>query len=208
MRNKSLGFRDCEQDAAKFGIAMNKEDGFSLIELITIMVILLIIASMAIPRFSAWRTGYQIRAESERVYMDLLSARMTAIKSNNNVVVTFLPASHTYSILNDTNNNGLVDTGESLKSMALENHVRFGFNGTSIIDMDNNTVTETVKMGLSDIVTFDGRGQASLSGVLFLIHDDDYPVGNDRLRGISIIQATGAAELWEYQDGLSPIPWK
>ena len=192
----------------KLEIAMNKEHGFTLIELITTMAILIIIVSTAIPNFSAWRTNYQIRAESDRVHMDLLLARMTAIKSNNDVVVTFVPASHTYSILNDTNNNGVADTGEPLKSVALENHVRFGFNGPSITDMDNNTVTETVKMGPSDIVTFDGRGQASLSGVLFLIHEDDYPVGNDRLRGISVIQATGAAELWEYKAGLSPIPWE
>ncbi len=188
--------------------AMNNEQGLTLVELITTMVIFLIIVSTAVPNFSAWRTNYQIRAESNRVHMNLLSARMAAIKNNNDVVVTFVPASHTYSILDDTNNNGTANTGEPLKSMALENHVQFGFYGSSITDMDNNTVTETVKMGPSDIVTFDARGQASVSGVLFLIHEDDLPVGNDRLRGISIIQATGAAELWKYDAGLSPIPWE
>jgi len=192
----------------KLEIAMNNEQGLTLVELITTMAIVLILASTAIPNFSNWRTNYQIRSESDRVHMTLRLARMTAIKNNNDVVVTFLPASHTYSILDDTNNNGTADTGETLKSVVLENHVRFGFNGPSITDMDNNTVTETVKMGPSDIVTFDARGQASVSGVLFLIHEDDLAVGNDRLRGISIIQATGAAELWQYRAGLSPIPWE
>ena len=193
----------------KLGIAMNKEHGFTLIELITAMVILSIITATALPNFSTWRNNYQIRAESNRVHMDLRLARMTAIKNNNNVVVTFLPASQTYSILNDTNNNGTADTGESLNSRALENNVQFGFSGGSITDMDNNSVTETVKMGPSDIVVFDARGQASVSGVLFLINKYHFSAGsNDQLRGINVIQATGAAELWKHNAALTPIPWE
>jgi len=193
----------------KLGIAMNKEHGFTLIELITAMVILSIITATALPNFSTWRNNYQIRAESNRVHMDLRLARMTAIKNNNDVVVTFLPASQTYSILNDTNNNGTADTGESLNSRALENNVQFGFSGGSITDMDNNSVTETVKMGPSDIVVFDARGQASVSGVLFLINKYHFSEGsNDQLRGINVIQATGAAELWKYNAALTPIPWE
>lgn len=193
----------------KLGIVMNKEHGFTLIELITAMVILSIITATALPNFSNWRNNYQIRAESNRVHMDLRLARMTAIKNNNDVVVTFLPASQTYSILNDTNNNGTADTGESLNSRALENNVQFGFSGGSITDMDNNSVTETVKMGPSDIVVFDARGQASVSGVLFLINKYHFSEGsNDQLRGINVIQATGAAELWKYNAALTPIPWE
>jgi hypothetical protein len=139
--------------------------------------------------------------------MDLLMARMTAIKNNNNVVVTFVPASHQYSILNDTNSNGSADTGESLKTRTLENNILFGFNGPYVMDMDSNTVTETVKMGASDIITFNSRGQASDSGVLFLIHANHLPSTNQKLRGISVTQATGAAELWNYNDSLSP-PWE
>jgi prepilin-type N-terminal cleavage/methylation domain-containing protein len=191
----------------KYGIEMNKEHGFGLVELITTMAILAIVAATAVPNFSAWRNNYQIRSESERVHMDLLLARTTAIKNNNNVVVTFLPSTNAYSILSDTNGNGTADTGERLRSRTLENNVVFGFNGSSMIDMENNTgITETVKMGPSDIVTFDARGQASVSGVLFLIHANHLPTTNEKLRGISVIQATGAAELWNYDVSLSP-PW-
>jgi prepilin-type N-terminal cleavage/methylation domain-containing protein len=193
----------------KLEITMNKEHGFTLIELITAMVIVSIILATAIPNFSGWRTNSQIRAESNRVHMDLLLARMTAMKSGRNIVVTFVPGSNSYSILHDNNSNGTADTGESLSTRVLENHVQFGFSGPNITDMDGNTgITETVKMGPSDIVTFDPRGQADLSGVLFLIHSDDASSSNDRLRGISIVQATGSAELWKYNASLTPIPWE
>ena len=193
----------------KLKITMNNEHGLTLIEMITAMAILTIVVSSAVPNFTVWRNNYQIRAESERVHMDLLSARMTAMKSGNNVVVTFLAGSNSYSILNDTNNNGAADTGEPFSARTLENNVQFGFSGPSITDMDGNTgITQTVVMGGSDIVTFDPRGQADLSGALFLIHNNHLPEGNGRLRGISVIQATGAAELWNYNAGLSPIPWE
>jgi prepilin-type N-terminal cleavage/methylation domain-containing protein len=192
----------------KLKTTMNNEHGLTLIEMITTMAILTIVVSTAVPNFTVWRNNYQIRAESERVHMDLLSARMTAMKSGNNIVVTFLPGSNSYSILNDINNNGTADTGEPLSTRTLENNVQFGFSGPSITDMDGNTgITETVAMGPSDIVTFNPRGQADLSGVLFLIHNNHIPEGNGRLRGISVIQATGAAELWYYNSALT-IPWE
>ena len=191
----------------KLKTTMNNEHGLTLIEMITTMAILTIVVSSAVPNFTVWRNNYQIRAESERVHMDLLSARMTAMKSGNNIVVTFLSGSNSYSILNDTNNNGTADTGEPLSARTLENNVQFGFSGPSIIDMDGNSVTQTVVMGPSDIVTFDPRGQADLSGALFLIHSNHLTEGNGRLRGISVIQATGAAELWNYNSALT-IPWE
>lgn len=192
----------------KPGIAMNNEQGLTVLELLTTMVVLFIITATAVPNFARWRNNYQISAESDRVHMDLLLARMTAIKNNNNVVVTFVSGANSYSILNDTNNNGTPNTGESLRNRTLENNVQFGFNGPSIVDMDGTTRTESVVMGGTDVVTFDARGQASLSGVLFLIHKDHFLESNDKLRGISIIQATGAAELWHYNAGITPIPWE
>jgi len=187
---------------------LNNDRGLSLVELITTMVIAGLLASAAIPNFTGWKTNYQIRTETEKIHMDLILARMTAIKNNNNVVVTFLDSQNKYTILDDTNNNLAADAGETLRSIDLDNEMQYGFYGSVMPDMDNNNVTENVKMGATDVVTFDARGQASVSGVLFLIHGSDLAQStNQRLRGINIIQATGAAELWEYNSSLSP-PWE
>ena len=180
--------------------AMNNERGLTLIEVITTMVILAIVVVTAVPNFSLWRDNYQIRSESDHVLMDLLMARTTAIKNNNDVVVTFTEATNTYTILNDINNNGNADAGETLLSRTLQNNVQFGFAGVDITDMDGNSgVTEKVQFGGSDVVTFNARGQASVSGFLFLIHNNHLTANdNGRLRGISVTQATGSAELWQF----------
>ncbi len=182
--------------------------GMTLVELIVIMLIVGILIAVAIPNISAWRKNYQIRAESERVYMDLILARSTAIKNNNNVIVTFNSANDSYTILDDTNSNGSADSGENLKTINLENLVEFGFYGSSIQDMENNTITDSVSMGTNDVVVFNQRGQSNISGSLYLIHKDDAGKTNDQLRGISVVQGTGAAELWKYNSSLSPIPWE
>ena len=191
----------------KLANKMNNERGLTLIEMITTMAILAIMAVTAVPNFTIWKNNYELRSETERVLMDLLSARMTAMKTGNNVVVSFNSLNNTYSILQDTNNDGTPDTGESFSTRTLQNNVQFGFAGGSVVDMDGTSRSEAVWMGASDIVTFDPRGQADLSGVLFLIHNNHLQEGNDHLRGISVIQATGSAELWKYSPGSNP-PWE
>ena len=130
-------------------------------------------------------------------------ARTTAIKNNNDVVVSFNEATNTYTILNDINNNGNVNAGETLLTRTLQNNVQFGFSGADITDMDGNSgVIEKVQFGGSDVVTFDARGQASVSGFLFLIHNNHLTANyNGQLRGISVTQGTGSAELWEFDTG-------
>jgi prepilin-type N-terminal cleavage/methylation domain-containing protein len=191
----------------KLKYKMNNEQGLTVLELMTTIAIIAIMSASAVPNFTIWRNNYQLRSESEHVHMDLLSARMTAMKTGNNVVVNFNSVTNSYSILNDTNNNGTADTGESFFNRTLENNVRFGFAGASVLDMDGTSRSQAVWMNGGNVVTFDSRGQSDLSGVLFIIHGNHFADGdNSRLRGISIMQATGAAELWKYSPGLA-IPW-
>jgi prepilin-type N-terminal cleavage/methylation domain-containing protein len=192
----------------KLANKMNNERGLTVLELMTTIAIIAIMSATAVPNFTIWRNNYQIKSEVGHVHMDLLSARMTAMKNGNNVVVTFDTTANSYSILNDTNNNGVPDTGESFGSRELDNNVQFGFAGGTIKDMDGNSRSDFVWMGGGKTVAFDSRGQADLSGVLFLIHKNHYAENdNSRLRGISIVQATGVAELWKYNGALT-IPWE
>ena len=192
----------------KLAKKMNNERGLTVLELMTVIAIIAIMSATAVPNFTVWRNNYQLRSETERVLMDLLSARMNAMKSGNNYVVTFNESGNSYSILNDTNNNGATDTGEGFSARPLDNNVQFNIPGGSVLDMEGTSRSDAVWMfGGGNSVTFDPRGQANLSGVLFLAHNNHIPEGKTHLRGISITQATGAAELWKYNSGLNP-PWE
>ncbi len=181
--------------------------GYSLPELLSTLAVLGIVLAMAVPDYSKWVLKRQINAESQKLYMDLMLARISAIKNNNDVIVTFNAGSNQYQIHDDTDSDGIVDAGETVKNVTLIPQVQFGFFGGSIIDMEGNSVSTSVYLvSGGSTVTFNSKGQASDSGSVYLIPGSDIGESNGRLRAISIVQATGSVDRWEYTDGQSP-PW-
>lgn len=181
--------------------------GSTLIEMVTVVSMLGILLAVAAPNYSKWAEKRLINAESQKLYLDLMLARSSAIKNNNNVIFTFNAGANSYKIHDDTDGDGTEDTGENIKSVTLDPRVQFGFFGGSITDMDGNVVTTPVALvGGGNVITFDSKGQASASGSAYLIHGSDVGGSNDRVRAVSIIEATGGVDLWKYDYGQSP-PW-
>lgn len=69
---------------------MNK--GFSLIELMVVILIIGIIGIIITPNLRSWYTGFQVRSCADNITNTLVTARMNAIKNGNNVVVAFYTA--------------------------------------------------------------------------------------------------------------------
>lgn len=181
--------------------------GAALIEMVTVVSIVGILVAVAAPNYSKWAEKRLINAESQKLYLDLMLARSSAIKNNNNVIFTFNAGANSYKIHDDTDGDGTEDTGENVKSVSLDARVQFGFFGSSITDMDGNVVSASVALvGGGNIITFDSVGQASTGGSAYLIHGSDASESNDQLRAVSIIEATGSVDLWKYDTGQSP-PW-
>lgn len=192
-------------DIKSLGRYLEHEKGFTLIEMLMAIAIVGIILATAAPNFSKWKEKHQIDGQAQKVYFDLLLARTTAVKTNNNVLVTFNTTAETYTVHDDTDSNGTQDAGEAVKTVTLEEDIQFAFN-TGVSDIDGNVVTSSVSFGGSQTVTFDSRGQASSSGSVFMLHRNDIGLTSDRARTISVLEATGAVDYWSYDSTVSP-PW-
>ena len=180
--------------------------GFTLLELLIVIAFVAIIMAIGIPNFSKWKEKYEINGQAKKVYFDMMLARSTSVKNNNNVSVTFDVSKNLYKVHDDTNSDSVEDHGESIKSVNLENNVEFGY-VPGLRDIDGNMVTSPVFLESGNTVTFNRRGQASKGGSIFLIHKNDIGVSNNRLRSINILKATGAVDYLKYDIKATPTPW-
>ncbi|SVB50441.1 uncharacterized protein METZ01_LOCUS203295 [marine metagenome] len=180
--------------------------GFTLLELMMVMAITAILLVIAMPNLSKWKEEHEINGQAQKVYFDMKLAQATAIQSNNNVLVTFDSVKNFYKVHDDTNNNGIEDSKETVKTVNLENNIEFGFN-LGLHDVDGNVVTSPIFFGGGNKVIFNSRGQNDSGGSIFLIHMNRVGYTNDRMRSIYLSRITGSVELLKYDLNGRPSPW-
>jgi type IV fimbrial biogenesis protein FimT len=100
-----------------------KKDGFTLIELIVVIVVLGIVAAIATPGFVRWLPDYRIKAAARELYSNFQLARMAAVRNNSNGVITFNQAIggtlYDYAVFVDSNNNMEYDASEQVLKRVL-----------------------------------------------------------------------------------------
>jgi len=83
---------------------MRKVKGFTLLELMVVVAIITIFAAVAVPTFSSWSPRLKFRTSADEMHKILMLARMTAISSNRDVVITFDQANGKYTVALPTGN--------------------------------------------------------------------------------------------------------
>ncbi len=178
--------------------------GYSIPELLVTLTIAGILAAIAVPDYSLMVLRQQVNADSQKLSMELQLARISAIKNNNDVIVNFNTVTNQYTIHDDTDSDAVVDAGEAVKTILLT-RVSFGFFG-GINDPDGNAAANSVDLaGGGTILTFNSRGEASDSGTVFLTPTSEIGNSNILLRAVSIVQATGGVDYWQYNEGQAPL---
>ncbi|MCX5882296.1 MAG: GspH/FimT family protein [Deltaproteobacteria bacterium] len=76
---------------------INTKFGFTLYEVIVVMVIIAIVSAISILNYRAWIPGVRLNGAARQVMSDLVAARMTSVKENVSVVVMHLN-NHSYSV--------------------------------------------------------------------------------------------------------------
>jgi prepilin-type N-terminal cleavage/methylation domain-containing protein len=100
--------------------SMRKNSGFTLLELVIAIVILVILAAVSVPIFLSWLPEYRLRSAADDLYAHLQHAKIQAIKNNNNWAMQFVESSNSYTIYSNYVDSS--DTGTAVKTINLSDH--------------------------------------------------------------------------------------
>jgi type IV fimbrial biogenesis protein FimT len=127
---------------------MHRHSGFTLIELMTIIGIIAILFTIAIPNYIGWLPKYRLGSAARDLLSAMQYGRLTAVKNNADVQVKFYPDQDNYRVFADYNGNQDQDAGEPT--------IRSGQMPKGVYLKETNFA--------GNAFYFDGRGLASGSG--------------------------------------------
>ena len=88
---------------------MKKESGFTMIELMVTIAIVLLLASVAVPSFLSWLPRQRLRSAVSDLVADIQLTKLSAIKENQNWAIVFDTATDRYYLSSDDGANNLWD---------------------------------------------------------------------------------------------------
>lgn len=143
---------------------MNKNSGFTFMELMTTIGIIGILAAIAIPNMIGWRSGTTLQGAVENLRGDLQWAKLKAVQENEFVTVLFLAGGTSYEVFMDSANTGVRDAGERryrLRDLPAGVSIDLGgtdFNGNDFVTFNNRGFPEN-----AGLVAIDSTGGAGRS---------------------------------------------
>jgi len=128
---------------------MQKQAGFTVLEMVIVVAVLGILASVAVPNFMGWTPRYKLKSAVMEVAASLQYARMRAIKEDQNCTVTFDTAAGTCNLgcLNKTVE--LSEYGDTVEFSAVSD-ATFNFTTRGLTDVGNVTQITMADPGVSE----------------------------------------------------------
>jgi prepilin-type N-terminal cleavage/methylation domain-containing protein len=157
------------------------QGGFTLVELAVALSVLGVLAMVSVPAITRYIQDYRLDGASSNLIGELRLCRHRAVAEGNNYVMILNPATETYTILDDDNNNGDADHGEQVVGPV---------DMPGGLDLRNGPWIPFP----DDKITLRPNGTADATGILTVRNNR----GRERL--LYMIASTGfAKKLWEYE---------
>jgi type IV fimbrial biogenesis protein FimT len=93
---------------------MRNNKGFTVIELLTVIGIIAVMASIAVPNFIRWRNNSQLSRATQNLYSNFQSAKSQAARSNTLCSITFDTVAGNYTVFVDDDQDLTLDAGEQV----------------------------------------------------------------------------------------------
>ena len=154
------------------GLRPERTAGFTLTELMVVLVIFGIVSAVAMPGFTKFLRSVDLNSQVQRVATTLRVVRQRAITENNNYVVYWDTSAHGWGWWDDDDNDGVKDGPEKYAAPeALPSWMTVTNSSTNPFPADS--------------LSFLPNGSATVSGSVIISNPEGYS------RSLSVVRPTG-----------------
>jgi Tfp pilus assembly protein FimT len=93
---------------------MRNDSGLTIVELMTVIGIILIVISFAVPSIVGWLPNHRMSSAADELLSAMWLAQKRAIRENGDVAIDFNFANDSYVVCVVTSDNGTCDAGEQI----------------------------------------------------------------------------------------------
>ena len=173
--------------------------GFTLVELIYVMIIVTVLAGVALPLLDVSR--FRLNSAVVETATELMAAQRSAVLRGHDVIVAIDQSGYRMRIHLDANNDRLIQPTETWKVMELGDGVTFARTGAPNLTASTSHVTFTQKQGEYPAVTFHRNGGASEQGIIYLNARGGGAQGENQ-RAVEVVRSTSKIKCWSYSTGI------
>ena len=131
-------------------VAMKRSSGFTIIEILVVIAIMAILASLAIPSYLDFFEKGRVRGATEAVYEQLQYARAQALKRSVPIIVDFSADGSTTWYLGITDDlDGTIGCDATITSAATANACTIEYDNDTTIDHGGDGVSDKILMRLA-----------------------------------------------------------
>lgn len=204
---------------------MKKYAGFTLIEMLMVVVVIGIVASVSAPTFRGYMMSQRISAASRQLVTNLRFARLRSVDERNPWVVLFMRTSNQYILFSDDGGGGGIATNPNYNELnrsnlrpdpgervygpfTLTGGVTYGMVESSGLP-NGITISNAISFsGSPPLIVFYPNGSARETGVIMLhLNERLRNVDPTGQRAIVLYKPTGAARSFVY-NALGDPTWK
>lgn len=184
------------------------EFGFTLIEMILVVTIILILATFAIPNFMDWRRNMYVKSTARDLFSAMQEARLIAIKNNSTAAIVFDTVNNKFYLCDDSGPDGDWDgagdfTGTGDNTIVTTYDLSMHINGVQfgpstivgITSVDGGVIPADGISYTNDVMTANSRGTGK-SGYAYIQNADGdkiYAVGTQSNGNIRFLRWYGGS---------------
>jgi prepilin-type N-terminal cleavage/methylation domain-containing protein len=184
-----------------------RQHGFSLIELLIVLVIMGVVAAMAVPRLNL--SGNRVEAIAQQVRSVFLTSQRTSITRQFDVIISIDTVRSELRIVEDTNNSGTVEAGE-VRIWRPTGQAEGNIFAVPPVGFNTATVASSIVGGnfqrvdnLPSIV-FHRDGSASTDAEVYVANRSK---GRTEFRLITLTRSTGRTDLYKLAGTGASAKW-